>query len=237
VISKAPTQHPYAALTPDRVLDALDTVGVHGNGRLQALNSYENRVYLIYRDDLPHVVAKFYRPARWSNAQILEEHAYTAELELAEIPVVAPLLLNDTTLHFDADFAFAVYPLRPGRAPEIDSAEVLTRLGGFIGRIHAVGKRRAFTARRALSVETFGDEPLRYIIDSQILPNTLSTLYITAVKEALTEVRKAFAHGTQTLRLHGDCHLGNVLWNEGPSFVDFDDAVQGRPRRDAAAVV
>src|SRR5687768_6597285 len=129
----------YAALTPDCVLDAIETLGLRCDGRLQALNSYENRVYQVWLDEGPPVVAKFYRPARWTDGQILEEHRFTADLAAAEIPVVDPLAYAGRTLHRHAEFRFALYPRRGGRAPEFDRPDVLERMGRFIGRIHAMG--------------------------------------------------------------------------------------------------
>ena len=134
--------HPYSALTPDCVLDALDSVGVRGDGRMLALGSYENRVYQVFRDDEPPVVAKFYRPARWTDAQILEEHAFVAELVASEIPAVAPIGIAGRTLHEFAGFRFAVFPRRGGRAPELEQRATLAHLGRYIARLHTVGARR-----------------------------------------------------------------------------------------------
>src|SRR5512137_689174 len=163
--------HPYATLTPERVLDALDTVGIHGDGRLLALNSYENRVYQVWRDEAPAVVAKFYRPRRWTDAQILEEHAFVGELAAQEIPVVAPLVLagGSTIAHSDP-FRFAVYPRRGGRSPELDDPAVLEWIGRFIGRIHAVGACASFAHRPVLDVDSFGDRSRELLLDGQWLP-------------------------------------------------------------------
>ena len=222
--------HPYAALTPDRVLDALDAIGIHGDGRLLALNSYENRVYQVWRDDEPPVVAKFYRPARWSDAQIAEEHAFVAELDAQEIPVVAPLHLEGATLHSLEGFRVAVYPRRGGRAPELESSATLTWIGRFLGRIHATGSSRGFVDRPALDVASFGDGPRAWLLAHGALPADLSDVYAGVSAQAVDGVRRAFdrAGNVAQLRLHGDCHAGNVLWtDDGPHFVDFDDARTG----------
>jgi len=221
---------PYAGLTPDRILDALDGVGIAGDGRLLALNSYENRVYLVYRDGDAAVVAKFYRPARWSDEQIGEEHAFTAELAAREIPVIAPMTLANRTLHRFAGFRFAVYPRQGGRTPELDDRATLEWLGRFIGRIHAVGALAPFAHRPALDIATFGDEPRDYLLAHGFVPPDLVAAYQSVSAMALDGVRRCYdrAGDVRTLRLHGDCHAGNVLWTaDGPHFVDFDDARTG----------
>ena len=221
--------HPYSALTPDCVLDALESVGVRGDGRMLPLGSYENRVYQVWRDDALPVVTKFYRPGRWSDDQIVEEHRFVEELVAQEIPVVAPLLLEDRTLHRFADFRFAVYPRHGGRAPELEQRGTLEQLGRFIGRLHAVGAARAFKHRPALTVEAFGDESRDYLLAHDFIPGDIRAAWESVIEEALQRVRHAFANRrVGTLRLHGDCHAGNVLWtDDGPHFVDFDDARTG----------
>jgi len=221
---------PYAALTPDVVLDAVDSIGFATDGRLQALNSYENRVYLVYGDDVPPVVAKFYRPGRWSDAAIREEHAFTRELALAEIPVVAPLEPGGETLHAHAGFRFAVFPKQGGRAPEFDRAGTLEWMGRFIARIHVVGAARPFAHRPAIDLQTFGVEPRRWLQEHAAIPDDLVAPWTTVTELALTGVRHCFerAGAVASLRLHGDCHAGNVLWtDDGPHFVDFDDTRSG----------
>ena len=234
--------HAFATLTPDLVLDALDSVGLRGDGGLTALSSYENRVYQVQREDGPPVVAKFYRPERWTDAQILEEHAFAAELMAAEIPVIGPLVLNGNSLHHFGGFAFSVSPRRGGRPPELDDGEVLEWIGRFLGRIHAVGARRAFVERPALNVDTFAKEPVSWLRDHQQVPLDVQRLWERSVEAAITAIA---AHPSLTgsaqnevriLRLHGDCHPGNILWTPtdvavsagpGPHFVDLDDARMG----------
>ena len=225
-----PAAAPYADLTPDRILDALDSVGIAGDGRLLALNSYENRVYLVYREDAAGVVAKFYRPARWTDEQIAEEHAFVAELAAREIPVVAPMTLAGRTLHRFAGFRFAVYPRQGGRMPELDDPATLEWLGRFIGRIHAVGALVPFAHRPMLDIATFGDEPRDYLLAHDFVPPDLVDAYRSVSAMALDGVRRCYdrAGEVRTLRLHGDCHASNVLWTaDGPHFVDFDDARTG----------
>jgi Ser/Thr protein kinase RdoA (MazF antagonist) len=229
--ARSVTETPYAGLTPDCVLDALQTAGWHGDGRLLALNSYENRVYQVWRDDAPPLVAKFYRPGRWTDAQILEEHAFVAELAEREIPVVPALAAPDgRTLHAHRGFRFAVYDKRGGRAPELDDRHTLEWLGRFIGRIHALGAVAAFRARPALDAASFGAEPRDWLLAHGFIPPDLEAAWRSVVDRALDGVRRCFdrAGAVAQLRLHGDCHAGNVLWTDaGPHFVDFDDSRTG----------
>lgn len=221
---------PYAGLTPECVLDAMDAVGLRGDGRLLALNSYENRVYQAGVEDGAPLVLKFYRPGRWSDAQILEEHAFVRELAEREIPAVAPLEIDGRTLHAHAGFRFAAFPRRGGRAPELEDPEVLERIGRFVGRIHAVGAARPFEARPALDVAGFGEEPREFLLSGGWLPDALREPWRVAADLALAGVRRAYerAGDVRVLRLHGDCHPGNVLWTDaGAHFVDFDDARTG----------
>ncbi|WP_324779875.1 serine/threonine protein kinase [Thiobacillus sedimenti] len=222
------TPHPYSALTPDCALDALDSTGLRADGRLLALNSYENRVYQMGVEDAAPVVVKFYRPGRWSDAAILEEHAFTAELAEREIPVVAPLALNGATLHLHAGYRFAVYPKQGGRMPEFDRAETLEWMGRFLGRIHAVGAMARFAHRPTLDLDSFGYASRDVLRDW--LPADLKPAWDSVVDHALQSVAYCYARAgaVAAIRLHGDCHAGNVLWTDaGPHFVDFDDARMG----------
>lgn len=229
---------PYAGLTPDVCLNALDSVGLVTTGSLLALNSYENRVFQVgvEADDgrAGFVVAKFYRPGRWSDAQILEEHAFVAELAAAEITAVPPLSLRGGTLNVFDGFRFAVFPRRGGRAPLLDDPDVLEWIGRFLGRIHAVGCTQAFAHRPALDIESFGREPRAWLLDNDWLPVELRNVYAGVSQQALDGVARCFerAGDVRSLRLHGDVHEGNVLWydgltDHGPHFVDFDDARSG----------
>ncbi|HYN11625.1 MAG TPA: serine/threonine protein kinase [Burkholderiales bacterium] len=217
--------HPYARLTPDAVLDALSGLGLRPDGRLLTLNSYENRVYQAWLDEGPPVVAKFYRPGRWSDAQIDEEQAFARELAEREIPVVAPSHSGRTS-----DFRVAVYPRRGGRPPELDDSKTLEWIGRFIGRIHAVGAARGFATRESLTPETFGREPREYLLESNFIPPDLLDAWTAVTEQALAGVAHCYARagGVRSIRLHGDCHAGNILWTDaGPHFVDLDDARMG----------
>jgi Ser/Thr protein kinase RdoA (MazF antagonist) len=221
---------PYAGLTPGCLLDALESAGVRGDGRLLALNSFENRVYQVWLEDGGSVIAKFYRPARWTDAQILEEHAFTTDLAQREIPVVAPMAIGGATLHAHAGYRFALYPRRGGRAPELDDPAVLEWIGRFIGRIHALGAARPFAHRPALDLASFGEEPRDWLLAHRCIPDDLLPAWSGIVDQALDAVRAAFEArpSLRRLRLHGDCHPGNILWtDDGPHFVDFDDARNG----------
>ncbi len=234
--------HPYESLTPDVVLDALATLDLHGDGRLQALSSYENRVYQIHLEDRGIVVAKFYRPGRWSEAQILEEHAFSAELTAAEVPAVAPLSIHGGTLHTHAGFAFSVSPYRGGRRPELDDFEVLEWIGRFLARIHTVGGKQPFASRPALDLRSFGTASRDWLLGHDKIPLDVQGAWEKACNEALamigatalaTDANGQFGSDFRSLRLHGDCHPGNILWTPtdrpegGPHFVDLDDARTG----------
>jgi Ser/Thr protein kinase RdoA (MazF antagonist) len=219
--------HPYDALTPDVILDAVESTGLRCDGRLLALNSFENRVYQVGIEEAPPVVVKFYRPERWTSEQILEEHAFAQELAEAEIPVVAPLVRAGSTLHEHTGFRFAVYPKQRGRAPDLETEETLSWMGRFLGRIHAIGALRPFSRRRTLDVAALGDEPSAFVLERGFMPPELEEAYRTLIAQLLTRIRASFEHRFALLRLHGDCHPGNVLWDEGPNFVDLDDCCMG----------
>lgn len=226
--------HPFTRLTPECVLDALDSVlvqtGVRTDGRLLPLNSYENRVYQVGVEDGPPVVAKFYRPERWSDEAILEEHAFVADLVAHEIPAVPARVIGSRTLHAFGGFRFAVFDRRGGRAPELDRRDTLEWLGRFIGRIHAIGQQAPYVARPTLDIRTFGYEPRDFLLESGFVPADVRAAYEAAAAFALEGVERAFeaAGDVKQLRLHGDCHASNVLWTDaGPHFVDFDDSRMG----------
>ena len=224
------TQHPFALLTPDAVLDALDSIDLRGDGRLLALNSYENRVYQAGMEDGPPLVVKFYRPARWTDAAILEEHAFVTTLVEREIPVVPALQINGDTLHKYNDFRFSVFSKHGGRAPELDCRDTLEWMGRFIGRIHAPGSLESYQHRPTLDIQSFGVEPSEYLLAHDFIPFELIEVYRGVVTHALDGVRRCYdrAGDVKILRLHGDCHVGNVLWTDaGPHFVDFDDSRMG----------
>jgi Ser/Thr protein kinase RdoA (MazF antagonist) len=238
---------PFDGLAPDAILDALDGVGLRGDGRLIQLNSYENRVFQVFLEDGRVVVTKFYRPHRWSDAQILEEHAFANELAAAEIPVapVCALDLDAASRHADhivlvgptlaqlgtatGAYRFSVSARMAGRAPELEDDATLEWLGRFIGRMHAVGAVKPFAHRLTLDAKTFGTDNRDWLLEQHIVPPDALGEWQRTADEALAMVGEAFtASAPRTLRLHGDCHLGNVLWSaDGPHFVDLDDAVTG----------
>jgi len=221
---------PFSELTPDFILNALESLGLHCDGRLLALNSYENRVYQVGMEDAQPLVAKFYRPHRWSDAAIQEEHDFVQALAESEIPVVAPLKKDGESLHFYEGFRFAIFPRRGGRAPELGDPETLEWLGRFIGRIHAIGATADFVHRPTLDIASFGEEPRDYLLSHGFIPADLDVAYRSVVDQALDGVRHCFgrAGNVNRIRLHGDCHPGNVLWtDDGPHFVDFDDCRMG----------
>ena len=242
-----PVDHatPYAHLTPDLVIDALVAAGFDPDGRLLALNSYENRVFQVGLSDQTMVVAKFYRSGRWSDAQILEEHRFALDLVEADIPAVAPLVLTDhrppvtvqgdpptlATWQDERDTQrFNVSPRRGGRAPELDDPEVLSWIGRLMARLHSVGRRQRFAHRPTLSVDTLGRNAWQWLKDHGDLPDPQRAVWLSVAEQALDLAAEAFARvdGLQIGRIHGDCHLGNVLWTpDGPHFVDLDDALNG----------
>ena len=223
------------------VLDALSGLGLAVDGRLSALSSYENRVYLAHLDDDSSVVAKFYRPGRWSEVQIREEHGFTAELVAEDIPVVGPLHLNGMSLHearvvhdgVDGHFWFSVSPRRGGRAPELDDPEVLMWIGRLMARMHLVGERHAFAVRPALNLHTFGELPREQLVLQQQIAPEVQQQWLDLCDQALALVKQQMPTELKLLRLHGDCHPGNILWTPegmpepGPHFVDMDDARTG----------
>ena len=237
----------YRNLGPQQVLDALDAVGLRGDGRILQLNSYENRVFQVFLEDGAVVVAKFYRPGRWSDAQIVEEHAFALELAAAEVPVVPPLVLQASvgaaaltllgepptlaSLHTaEGSHRYAVATRCAGREPELEDPASLRQLGRFIGRLHAVGRRQPFEHRHHLDAHADGRQALQLLLDGGFVPDTQAGAWQGACERALDAVDSAFeaAAPLATSRLHGDCHLGNVLWRDGaPHVVDLDDAMQG----------
>jgi Ser/Thr protein kinase RdoA (MazF antagonist) len=245
-------EHAFAALTPDAVLDALQAASLRGDGRILQLNSYENRVFQVMLESGSAVVAKFYRPGRWSDAQILEEHGFARELAAEEVPVVSPLALEPDSrghagappvrfeseqpphtlaifTHGPAPMRLACSPRHAGRAPELEDDAVLQRLGGFIGRLHAVGRRSRFAYRRTLRPAADAREALHTLLDGGFVPQDQLEPWRSTCLLAISRIEQAFeAVQPRVLRLHGDCHPGNLLWrDEGAHIVDLDDACNG----------
>ncbi|KTC79731.1 kinase [Legionella cherrii] len=223
-------QTPYAQLDPDTILDAIESTGVLCTGSLVALNSYENRVYQIGIENAEPLIAKFYRPNRWCSAAILEEHQFSLELAQHEIPIIAPLIINDRTLHHHQDFRFALFPRRSGHALELDNSEHLEWMGRFIGRLHRVSACHSFQHRIQLNPQSYGQEPYKLLIEQSFIPDYLASNFCKTVETALQKVNQIFKSigDIDLIRLHGDCHAGNVLWSEtGPHIVDLDDCLMG----------
>jgi Ser/Thr protein kinase RdoA (MazF antagonist) len=221
---------PFDSLDPGAVFAAAESIGLEPSGRLFALNSYENRVYQLGDEQGALWVLKFYRPARWSDAQIAEEHAFTFELAAAELPVAAPLKRDGESLFAHQRHRFAAFPYLAGRAPELDDRATLGLLGRTLARIHAVGATARFARRPALTLERLGDRSRELVIDSGFVPETLIDQYARVSDQVLERIQQFFdAFGPlPALRIHGDCHAGNILWREsGPLFVDLDDCMSG----------
>ena len=238
--------HAYEALTPDVIQDALSSIGLDLDGRLSALSSYENRVYLAMLENGKGVVAKFYRPGRWSLEQILEEHSFALELARSEIPMVAPMEFNGVTVHStkslgldcEIDFLFSVSPKKGGRAPELDDLEVIEWIGRYLGRIHNVGDLKKFHHRETVDIQTMGTEPMKLLINLKCIPRQFEDKWLKVCESALEKISHVMHEPFQSLRLHGDCHPGNILWTPveasdgGPHFVDLDDAKMGASIQD-----
>ena len=235
-----PISAPFVGLDPERILDAIESLGLTCDGRVLALNSYENRVYRIGIEDAAPLVAKFYRPGRWSDEAIREEHAFSAELRAAELSVVAPLTLAGDTLHHHRGFRFALFPMQGGRAPEPGDRDTLIHIGQALGRLHMVGAGRPFVHRAALTVNTHAEEPVEYLLDAGWLPPELEENFAALAEQLIEAIDDAWTRAGMfaTLRLHGDCHPGNLLWRDGGRndwgvhFVDLDDALTGPAMQD-----
>ncbi len=221
--------HPFASLTPDVVIDAVESTGILSDARILALNSYENRVYQVGIEDGEPLIAKFYRPGRWSLDQILEEHLFTRELADLDIPVVPPLSLGESTLSEFAGFHFALFPRRGGRSPDLNLDNLLI-MGRFIGRLHKAGSIKPFIHRHKMSIRWFAEDSSAFLLENDFIPKDLRKAYSSLAEDLIKRIHAIFA-ATRTpaqIRIHGDCHMGNVLWRDDtPHFVDFDDTMTG----------
>jgi Ser/Thr protein kinase RdoA (MazF antagonist) len=221
---------PFDALSPDVVFAAAESIGLQPSGRLFALNSYENRVYQMGDDDGSLWVLKFYRPARWSDAQIGEEHSFTHELAAAELPVAAPVQRDGISLFEHERLRFAAFPYLAGRAPELDDKATLVLLGRTLARMHAVGARARFRHRPSLTLDRFGSQARMTVLESEFVPEALEEQYARVSEQVIGRVRQCLENfgPLPRLRIHGDCHAGNILWRtNGPLFVDLDDCMEG----------
>ncbi len=219
--------HPFHVLTPDFIMDAVESQGFRCDCRTFALNSYENRVYQVGIEDAQPLIAKFYRPERWSAAQIAEEHSFCFELAEHELPVVAPWknTSGESLFHYKG-FHFALYPRQGGHAPEFDNLDNLLILGRMLGRIHSIGATRPFTHRPTLDSRSFGHASVA-LIRERFIPPDYRPSYEAVTGQLLQVIDGIIeANGPiQFIRSHGDCHAGNILWrDDAPHFVDFDDA-------------
>lgn len=218
----------YQALGPDQILDSVENLGYRCDGHLMAMNSYENRVYQVGIDRGESLIAKFYRPGRWSDAAILEEHEFARELADAEIPVVPPIR-NDqgNSLFRNGPYRFSLFPRRGGRPLELDNLDQLAQIGRFIGRMHLIGRAKAFQHRPTLDVDTFGVESYKYLLENGFIPKDLEVAYRTLAEDLVVRIRNCYerAGAIDHIRVHGDCHPGNISWTpHGPYIVDLDDA-------------
>ncbi len=229
-----PDPTPFAGLTPDAILDAVESLALPCDGRLLGLNSYENRVFRVGLEERSPVVVKFYRPGRWSDAAILEEHGFAEELQRAGLPVVAPLRIAGATLHRHRHWRFALFELQGGRAPETGDADTLRQLGRTVGRLHVIGRQARFRHRTALSPRTHGREPLAVLLGGRWIPPELVGNVRTLGSAVLDRIESTWARvDAVPLRLHGDMHLGNLLSRgERIELVDLDDCLTGPAMQD-----
>ncbi|MFT5691772.1 MAG: Ser/Thr protein kinase RdoA (MazF antagonist) [Oceanicoccus sp.] len=227
--------HPYESLTPDRVIDAVESTGVLTDLRIFPLNSYENRVYQVGIEDGEPLIAKFYRSGRWTDQEILEEHQFSKELHEADVPVVPPLLIPSNSEHASEntvgstllkykDCRFSLFQRKGGHAPELDNLDCLLMLGRLVGRIHAVGAQREFSYRPTLDVKSYAEDSFQFVSEN-FIPKDLHTAYVTLCEDLITGIKEIFASTpVKKIRVHGDCHVGNILWRDtNPHFVDLDD--------------
>ncbi|WP_448214011.1 serine/threonine protein kinase [Colwellia sp. MEBiC06753] len=218
----------FSSLTPDLILDGLETIGCYAESGLLALNSYENRVYQFQDENKQRFVTKFYRPQRWQLAQIQEEHDFALELAENELPVVAPLVIDGQSIFEHQGYYFALYPCRGGRIFEVDNLDQLEWMGRFVGRIHAVGAQKSFSQRPSFNTQELLIDARQTIVNSQFVPASLTSAFFTVLDQVI-EIAQGQYQPTTQIRLHGDCHAGNILWRDeqGPHFVDLDDCRQG----------
>lgn len=217
----------FANLTPDLILDAIESIGIYPESGLLALNSYENRVYQFRADDNCRYVVKFYRPQRWSDEQIQEEHQFSLSLIEAEVPVVAPIQRDGQTLFEYQGYRFTLFPSVGGRQFEMDNLDQLEMLGRYIGRLHSVAGGQTFTHRPTINTQDYLERARESILSSQLLSTYIETPFLTILDQLIEKTQNAY-YDTAQIRLHGDCHAGNILWsNDKLLLVDLDDCRQG----------
>jgi Ser/Thr protein kinase RdoA (MazF antagonist) len=229
-------EHPFQRLGPDRVISAVESTGLVSDARILALNSYENRVYQVGIEDAEPVIVKFYRPERWSREQILEEHRFSLELAELEIPVVPPESdAEGQTLREFEGFSFAVFERKGGRSPDLDNLDNILVMGRFLGRLHKVGALSTFQYRNDLSIERFAENSVSWLLENDFIPPDLLPAYSSLAEDLISRIHSIFneTRVPAVLRIHGDCHMGNVLWRDDtPHFVDFDDTITGPALQD-----
>lgn len=217
----------FQTLHPDTIMDALFEQGIRVDSGLTPLNSYENRVYQFQDEDRRRYVVKFYRPQRWSAEQISEEHQFAHELMNDEVPVAAPLEFNGQTLLTHQGYYYAVFPSLGGRQFEADNLDQMEWVARYLGRLHQTGRKKTFISRPAIDVNEYLIEPRHVFEHSTLIPAGLKAAFLNATDSLIEAVMAQWHTRFDLLRLHGDCHAGNILWRDGPLFVDLDDARNG----------
>lgn len=217
----------FAGLNPDLILDAIETVGIQASSGLLALNSYENRVYQFVAEDNKRYVVKFYRPQRWNDQQIQEEHYFALEMKAAGCPVVAPLVINGESLHQHADYRFAIFLSAGGRQFEVDNIEQLEWMGRFIGQMHKAAQSKPFEHRPEVCTNSYLDTPKQVLLTSSLIPHHLQTAFHSVLDMVIAQTKNKFSRNYRSIRLHGDLHPSNILWRDGPTFVDLDECRMG----------
>ena len=217
----------FQTLHPDTIMDALFEQGIRVDSGLTPLNSYENRVYQFQDEDRQRFVVKFYRPERWSVDQILEEHQFAVELLEDEVPVAAPLAFNGQTLLSHQGFHYAIFPSVGGRQFEADNIDQMEAVGRYLGRLHQTGRKQPFTCRPTIGLDEYLVEPRQLFEQARLIPSAQKAAFLKATDTLMAAVTERWPTNFDSLRLHGDCHAGNILWREGPLFVDLDDSRNG----------
>ncbi len=217
----------FDALTPDLIWYALESIGVRAESGFLALNSYENRVYQFTDEESRRFVVKFYRPQRWTEQQIQEEHDFALELAAAEIPLAPPLVINGNSLHYYQGYYFALFTSMGGRQFEVDNPQQLEWVGRFLGRIHKIGGSKTFIHRPNLGLEEYLYQPKRVLEQASFIPSHLQNAFFNDLNLLIERIEQYWQPIQSPIRLHGDCHPGNILWRDGPMFVDLDDARNG----------
>lgn len=217
----------FQALSPEFILDCLLSIGIRVDSGLIALNSYENRVYQFMDEDRIRYVAKFYRPHRWSREQILEEHQFTQALFDAKIPVVTPVIINNNTLHEYQGYLFSLFPSIGGRQYESDNIEQMESVALLLGRMHQIGAQKNFIYRPTIGLEEYLYQPQEVLLSCDFIPKNIHSALRTNLTQLIKAVEQHWHNDWQCIRLHGDCHIGNILWRDQAILVDFDDARNG----------